>query len=285
MLRHPPFQPSQSFWAAATLLSASALLLSITPRLRAQTSPASSSLANTQPPPSAPCSDLLSTPCSPPPASPTASLHPDVETSLSLGAFAQLTPTRLQDNTYNGRLLSTQTQGIAPTAGVLGTFRQQFRPWLGYSVNMGYTRVDERYTYPITTPGGSDLHIPSNLYEISFSYVVEKHLTPRLTGFADAGGGAVVALPINRSGTPISPQLVYIHPPVNFRPEGVTGFGLDLRLTQNLDFGAEYRGLLYKNPDFGGQQKSTTWSSEPTLSLVFRFGKGSRTHIVAAPHP
>ena len=149
---------------------------------------------------------------------------------------------------------------------------------------MGYTRVDERYTYSPSTPAGSDLHIPNNLYEISFSYFAEKHLTPRLTGFADLGAGAIIALPIDRSGNPVPPEFAYIHPPVNYRPEGVTGFGLDLRLAQHLDFRAEYRGLLYKNPDFGNLQKSTTWTSEPTLSLVYRFGKNNQRHN-SSTHP
>src|ERR1700761_6579130 len=61
-------------------------------------------------------------------------LHP--QTSISLGTFGQFTPTRIQSNAQLGNLV---TSGASPTAGVLGTFRQQFRPWLGYSINMGYT--------------------------------------------------------------------------------------------------------------------------------------------------
>lgn len=286
MLHHPLFQPSQSFWTAATFLPVTLTLFATNPgRLHAQSSPATSSSLASAAPTSTNCSDLLNTPCAPPPTLPGTPVRPHVETSISLGAFAQLTPTRIQTS-LSGFQTFTQTQGIAPTAGVLGTVRQQFRPWLGYSVNMGYTRVDERYTLPTAFPGGNDLHIPSNLYELSLSYVAEKHLTPQLTGFASIGGGAIIALPINRSPTPVSSSLAYIYPPVNFRPEGTTGFGLDLRLAQHLAFRAEYRGLLYKNPDFGGLQKSTTWTSEPTLSLVYRFGH-SRPGVPSTPstHP
>ena len=68
------------------------------------------------------------------------------QTSISLGTFAQLTPTRIEGNATD--LFSTN--GISPTIGVLGTFRQQFRPWFGYSLNLGYTQAAERYTG--TTP-------------------------------------------------------------------------------------------------------------------------------------
>ncbi len=280
MYHHRLFRPRLRLRTFATLFVAT-LSFTHSPGLLAQLPGFSSSLANlTQPLPN--CTDLSESPCPPPPPTP-APRHP-AETSLSLGAFAQITPTRLQTNVYGTTELGTQTQGIAPTPGILGTFRQQFHPWLGYSLNMGYTRVDERYTYSPSTPAGSDLHIPTNLYEISLSYVAQKHLTPRLTGFADLGAGAVVALPTNHTGTPVSPEFAYIHPPVNYRPEGTTGFGLDLRLAQHLDFRAEYRGLLYKNPDFGGLQKSTTWTSEPTLSLVYRFGKKEKARDGSA-HP
>jgi hypothetical protein len=270
---HPSSQLRQSLWTLATV---AATLVSPFPRpnLHAQTIPASSSsLANTTSAMPG-CSDLCDTPCAPPPVAPAPPPQHHTETSISLGAFAQITPTRLQTNYINSVDIGAQTQGIAPTAGVLGTFRQQFHPWLGYSLNLGYTRADERYTFPVTYPVTAlhELHIPSNLYEVSLSYVAQKHLTPRLTGFAEIGAGAVIVLPVNGASTAVPTGSATFDPDVNYRPEGTTGFGLDLRLSQHLDFRAEYRGLLYKNPDFSYLQKSTTWTSEPTLSLVYRFG-------------
>lgn len=271
MLRHLLFQPSQSFWTAVTFLSATLTPLLTASPLGAQTVPTSSTslIANPTPPL---CSDLGSTPCPPPPVSPVTAAKPHTETSFSLGSFAQLTPTRLQNNTYDNLLLSTQTQGIAPTPGVLGTFRQQFRPWLGYSVKVGYTRVDERYNLPLSAQSlPRDLHFRSSFYEFSFSYVAAKHLTPHLSLFGDLGAGMIMVVP--RSYSFIGDNQPFSNYAINYRPQGVTGFGLDYRLSDHFDFRAEYRGLLYKNPDFGGLQKSTTWTSEPTLSLVYRFGR------------
>lgn len=207
-----------------------------------------------------------------------------MQTSISIGAFSQLTPTRIQ-----GGANFLQTQGIAPTPGVLGTVRQQFRPWLGYSVNMGFTRVNERYTNSAGISlalGVNDYGVHSDFYELSLSYVAQKHLTPRLTGFTDIGAGAVTILPVDRPSVPAAsgPGPFWNFLPVNFRPEGVIGIGADLRLARPLALRIEYRGLLYKDPDFGRNlQRSTTLTSEPTLSLVYRFGRAAGKSQKAHP--
>ena len=198
-------------------------------------------------------------------------LHP--QTSVSLGTFAQLTPTRV----HGASQYILQTNGIAPTAGVFGTFRQQFRPWLGYSVNMGYTRVNERYTYGAAAPWGYDLRLPNNMYELSLSYTASKQLSPRMSGFLELGGGTVVFLPVipaSRQPYPGStPQNALYYAPVNFRPEGVAGFGIHLHLADSFGLRLQYRGLIYKDPDFGRNlQKATTITSEPTVSLTYSFG-------------
>lgn len=285
MLCHPSSQRSQRLWRASVAIPATLTLFASDPWLLAQNKARFSRTPVPHGPFTTLCSDLFSAPCPPPPTGPTKpaklSWHP--ETSLSLGAFAQFTPTRVQVNTYGGVTTGVQTQGIAPTAGVLGTFRQQFRPWAGYSLNMGYTRVDERYTFTSPAPVHGPFHVPSDLYELSLSYVGQRHLSPRLDAFAQVGAGFVTVLPLHRT---LSPGSGFTPEPVNFRPEGTTGVGLDLRLAHNFAFRAEYRGLLYKNPDFGSLQKSTTWTSEPTLSLVYRFGGQHSSLAGAGPrHP
>jgi hypothetical protein len=57
------------------------------------------------------------------------------------------------------------------------------------------------------------------------------------------------------------------------RPLGVAAVGFDFRLSQKLALRAEYRGLLYKFPDnHGSYGRAVTETSQPTLSLVYRFG-------------
>jgi len=193
------------------------------------------------------------------------------ETSISLGAFPQLTAARIVDTPND-----FATESSSPSAGVLGTLRQSFSPWLGYSLNMGYTRASERATNN-SAPGSpnltSNVTVPADVYEISLSYLAEKHLTPRLSGFADIGAGMLTFLPEHR-GSPATDLLLYgvYAPSVTFHPLGVGGVGIDYLLTPHMALRAEYRGQLYKFADYGsGLPRYLTVTSEPTVSLVYNF--------------
>jgi hypothetical protein len=90
------------------------------------------------------------------------------------------------------------------------------------------------------------------------------------------GFGLLPFLPIHRGADAISyapAQSPHLIPSVQLRPSGVFGSGIDLQLTHSFDLRAEYRGLLYKNPDFQtgdfSYSKQLTITSEPTLSLVY----------------
>lgn len=197
--------------------------------------------------------------------------RPSTETSISLGTFPQLTAARIVD-TPNAFI----TESSSPSAGVLGTLRQSFSPWLGYSLNMGYTRASERASVN-SAPGSpnvtSNLTVPGNVYEVSLSYLAEKHVSPRLTGFADIGAGMLAFLPEHR-GSPATDFLLYgvYSPTVTFRPVGVGGIGIDYGLTRHMSLRAEYRGQLYKFADYSGVlPRYVTVTSEPTISLVYNF--------------
>jgi len=213
--------------------------------------------------------------------------HP--QTSFSLGTFGQFTPTRIESRTspgviavYGAPQTYFFTSGASPTVGVLGTFRQQFRPWLGYSVNMGYTLLTERFTQYSNFSGpysdtNYDVKVNSNMYELSLSYTASKQLTPRMSGFVEAGAGALAFLPaIPRSVVP-SPyssfqnQLYFAN--VAFAPETLAGLGVHWHLANSFGIRAEYRGLIYTNTVFQHTvHKAMTLSSEPTVSLTYSFG-------------
>jgi hypothetical protein len=191
------------------------------------------------------------------PAVPPCPAKHHVETSISLGVFSQFTSGRTQD-LYNG----FSAQGTVPSAGTLGTFRQTFSPWLGYSVNLGYSRVAEHYP-------GAGANINSNMYESSIAYVAHTPVNKRFSLFGDAGPGLLTFLPF-----PGSPHTIQSVASVQVRPVGVFGSGVDVHLGRQFDLRAEYRGLLYSNPDFrtgDSLSKLITVSSEPTLSLVYHF--------------
>jgi hypothetical protein len=190
---------------------------------------------------------------------------------VSLGAFSQLTATRIVDQPYN---FLTESSSRSP--GVLGTVRQSFSPWLGYSLNLGYTRASERGTdnASLGAPYAvNNFTLPANVYEASLSYLAEKHLTPRLSPFAEVGAGMLAFLPENRNlpSTFLLYQGVY-SPPVTFRPLGVGGVGFDYALTHHIALRAEYRAQVYKFADYGNAlPRFMTLTSEPTFSVVYNF--------------
>ena len=216
--------------------------------------------------PQAPQSTIVAAPTIGP-----AKRHP-IETSVSLGVAAQLTATRV---TPLDQPLGSQS--FDPSVSVLGSVRQSFRPWLGYSANFGYTRTTEENGR--LSDSAPRFAVPSNVYELSIAYMIQKHITPRLTGFADLGGGVLTFLPIQRGSTASAsvPTLISFGPSVLFRQLGVAGVGVDYHFNSRLALRAEYRGLLYKFPDYSGLAgRQITVSSQPTLSMTYTFGRGKK---------
>lgn len=191
-----------------------------------------------------------------------------VDTSISLGVLPQLTIDRsLQIETYEA------VQIAAPSAGTTATFRQVFRPWLGYSVNLGYMRMPMHYVEPSTFPVNNNFNVNSNAWESTVSYVAQTTASPRWSLFGDVGGGVLTFQPTTFE----HPYVAYQHPGVQARPAGVGGAGMELHFARSWAFRMEYRGLLYEGPDYNTGAESTyhkqmTLTSEPTLSLVYHFG-------------
>lgn len=216
------------------------------------------------------------------PAKPETKFHSEMD--ISLGVFGQATSTRTVGKYYyepDGSMVYTQdSEGNSNSIGVLGTFHQSFRPWLGYSVNMGYTRLSEGFssgsvaTWPTSIPmypccyfrHGS---IGLNMYELTAAPIVHGPRSARVDTFAQVGGGLLSFLPTDSP----SPYRVM------FRGTGVFGAGMDYKLSAHWALRAEYRGLLYKNPDFAGAGGGTpavkliNVTHEPTISVVYRLGK------------
>ena len=224
------------------------------------------------------------------------------ETDLSVGAYGQLTETRMPTTTYvepDGVLTTQFSQSSSPSPGVFGTFHQSFKPWLGYNVNFGYTRFSENYSYGETfvstvTPPVSSLSsfaqgsLRTNMYDLTIAYVFEGPRNKRFSTFGQFGGGGLFFLP---PANAVSSPYNSLPAKDQTRLAMVFGVGMNYKLTNHLALRAEYRGLFYKSPDFnlppygGGQSlpmtRLFTVTSEPAVSLVYRFG-GTKIHQTAA---
>jgi len=211
---------------------------------------------------------------------------------VSIGTEADLTaarmPTFTKVYTPPGTGITQVTQSAAPSAGVFGSFHQSFTPWLGYNIHFGYTRFTDHYsnaqeyltTSTTTFPSSSSFirgNIRTNMYDLTISSVIEGPRTKRFSTFTEVGGGGLFFTPLSVD-TGARQQT---------RPALVFGAGANFKLAPKLDLRAEYRGLLYKSPDFnltditpgitGTNQfpmtRLFTVTSTPEVSLVYHFGR------------
>jgi opacity protein-like surface antigen len=196
------------------------------------------------------------------------------EFTLAVGVTAQLTATRTVSQFSDLQHIV----GTTPSAGFLATFQQQIRPLMGYDVNFGYTKLTENYqantgdfaASPVVTTGSfARGSVPANVFEISGAYTVKRpQYGSRFQPFAEAGGGVLI----------FAPTTAPFEGHTSYRATLLFGGGVDYRLGASWGLRAEYRGLLYKNPDFGAvitpipTTKYFTVTSEPTISLQYRFG-------------
>jgi hypothetical protein len=143
--------------------------------------------------------------------------------------------------------------------GGLATFRQSFKPWLGYELNYSYTRFSERYSsFPFA--------VEHNLHEATGAYLVQG---PKLFGvepFATVGGGWMVYLPTAAGGQNLNQQ---------FQLALLYELGLNYPvMTEHFGLRVEYRGLVNKTPAFNRSYLNTgvtRQTSEAAAGFYVRF--------------
>lgn len=191
------------------------------------------------------------------------------------------------------------THDMTTSGGGAAGYRFNLNSWSALEGRYGFSRDSQKYTI-----GGTVSSIPTYLSEITGSYVYRYTKLHSLQPFAEAGGGIVHFSPGNygsgssSSGNPgesagggiyVPPHTTSAPPQANdvpvytggspgvgsqTRPTFVYGVGVDFPLSSHFFLRAEYRGLLYKQPDFnitGLQTNAVGILSEPTLGFAYRF--------------
>jgi opacity protein-like surface antigen len=204
------------------------------------------------------------------------------ETSISIGAFGQMTPSRAPFNITNPygpssdyEQFEQKRQSSSPSLGVLGSFHQSFGRFLGYDVYAGYTRFRQSYSdlsgflqisnpnVPVSVNQHTWGSVGTNLIELTVAYSIDGPRSRWIRTFTEVGGGGLFFLPYDGAGA---------HDQT--RPALLFGGGVEYRLSDHLGLRAEYRGHLLKGPDFAtsGPQRLFTVMNTPAISLVYRFG-------------
>jgi hypothetical protein len=196
-----------------------------------------------------------------------------------------------QDNRFDvslggGAVIPNQPSGngttLTPTksGAVLITARYRFSERSSVEFNYGHTSDSQIYSTPPLT-----YRIQGTMSEYSGAYVFSFHQSARLEPFVFVGAAAVVFYPGYSSNT-VNDVLTNIPASQQTKPAFLYGGGVDYRIfssvpvirrssiTNHLALRLQYRGLIYKAPDFKVQNLFTgsrEHMAEPTIGIVVKF--------------
>jgi len=153
------------------------------------------------------------------------------------------------------------TQRATDSGGLLVGYSYQFNKWAGVEGNYGYSRNTQNYFGSFGQSG-----IRSDFHEVLGSFVF--HIPLRVANvrpYALAGGGALIFNPVDNFTNGIDRQT---------RGAFVYGGGFNFDVTRNFGIRSEYRGLVYKSPDFTQPALNldkVTHLAQPSAGFYFRF--------------
>jgi outer membrane immunogenic protein len=153
------------------------------------------------------------------------------------------------------------TDSATKSGGFLVGYSYQFNSWAGVEGNYGYTRNTQNY---VAFSGNSSVR--ADMHEVTGSFVF--HIPARVAHvrpYALAGGGVLVFDPVDNFQAGINRQT---------RGTFVYGGGVNYDITRNFGIRAEYRGLVYKAPDFRVSALNLdkfTHLAQPSVGFFFRF--------------
>ena len=149
------------------------------------------------------------------------------------------------------------------SGGFLIGYRHGLNRWLAAEANYGYSRNTQIYA-----AGFASARVQSNVHEITGAAVVRLPQFARLHPFVLGGGGVLVFDPTNNASASL------VGASTQTRGTFLYGAGVDYSLSTHLALRGEYRGLVYKVPDFdvpGLNPDSWTHVAQPSAGIVFRF--------------
>ena len=175
----------------------------------------------------------------------------------------------------NGTTLTPTKSGV-----VLLTARYRFSERSSVELNFVHTSDSQIYSTPPLT-----YRILNTISEYSGAYVFSFHQSARVEPFVFVGAAAVVFYPGYSLNT-VNDVLTTIPASQQSKPAFLYGGGLDYRifssvpfirrtsLSNHLALRLQYRGLLFKAPDFKVQNLVTgarEHMAEPTIGIVVKF--------------
>jgi len=182
--------------------------------------------------------------------------------------FAQEVEQRSQMSIQGTALVTKNSKDRIPSneatksGGLLVGYSYQFSRWFGAEANYGYTRNTQNF---VTLGGPSS--IQANFHEVTGALVAHIPVNVRsVRPYVLGGGGALVFDPTEKfivSGADRQTRGTFVY-----------GGGANFDITKNFGIPAEYRGLIYRVPDFGLDSLNLdkfTHLAQPSVGFFVRF--------------
>ena len=187
---------------------------------------------------------------------------------LTLGAMAQESRSEISLQGTGFFTKDTNGQGISRTTSDTGGFQVGYRyrinRWLAAEGDYGYDRNTQKYFGSF-----GESRVQANVHAVTGDVVVNLPLPiRRVSTYALAGGGGLIFDPTGNQGGFV--------PGASTQGRGafLYGAGADYAWSRHFSLRAEYRGFVYKNPDFGLQALNTdswTHTAQPSAGFVLHF--------------
>lgn len=161
----------------------------------------------------------------------------------------------------------TDKNGIARTntnsGGLLAGYRFRINRWISAEAEYGFTRNTQTFAGTSTGRIQSDIHAATGAAVINLPLGIG-----RFSPYVLAGGGALTFRPTENAGGFV--------PRADTETQGafLYGGGTDYALSRQFSLRLEYRGFVYKAPDFslaGLKNDNWTHTAQPSAGIVVRF--------------
>jgi opacity protein-like surface antigen len=166
---------------------------------------------------------------------------------------------------------NSSTSGISDSAtksaAVIGTIGYHFKPRHGVQLNFGHTKNSQIFSVPPDT-----YRVMTGITEFTGAYVFTPFPDAKWEPFLLAGGGGL-RFSVGKTyidtiqgsfGTTGQTSLAFLY-----------GAGVDYRIFSHLGLRLQYRGLVFRNPDFGVPSRFYTGAkshmAEPAIGIVVKF--------------
>jgi outer membrane immunogenic protein len=164
---------------------------------------------------------------------------------------------------------STSNVSNDPTnsAAVFGSIRYHFNPHHGIELDLGHTNNSQIFTLPPDT-----YRLKTGIFEFTAAYVFTPLTRGRWTPFLLAGAGG---LGFSVDSTYIDTLQTDLGAVRQTRLAVLYGAGTDYQIWGHLGLRLQYRGLIFRAPDFGVPNRFYTGAmghmAEPAVGIVMKF--------------